>query len=376
MTETDKTAEASPSRPRPRRSAALGAEDTRAHGRRRLSMVDVAAHAGVSVGTVSNVLNRPEIVAKPTLLRVKAAIETLGFVPSAPARQLRAGTSRSVGVVVRDIGNPFFTEVLPGIESRLSEEQLLLVVCSSNDSPEKEAHYLQTLEQHRVPGILITPAGDDIGHLVDLHRRGVGVVLLDRPGADSQLCAVAVDNVRGGELAGNHLLSLGHRRIGFLNGPLVIRQCRDRREGLLRAVRNAGLVPDEVVTEITLPVLNAAGGEAGLDELLAMAGPPPTALFCMNDMVALGALRNLEQRGVTVPGEMAVVGYDDVEFAALLSPSLTSIRQPKQQLGRAAAELLLTDARGEAGHWHQEIVFQPELVVRASSSAPAHPSAG
>lgn len=107
-----------------------------------------------------------------------------------------------------------------------------------------------------------------------------------------------------------------------------------------------------------------------------MAGPPPTALFCMNDMVALGALRNLEQRGVTVPGEMAVVGYDDVEFAALLSPSLTSIRQPKQQLGRAAAELLLTDARGEAGHWHQEIVFQPELVVRASSSAPAHPSAG
>ncbi|MEO3790685.1 LacI family DNA-binding transcriptional regulator [Nonomuraea sp. B10E15] len=335
--------------------------------RRRLSMVDVAAHAGVSVGTVSNVLNRPELVAKPTLRRVRASIKALGFVPSAPARQLRGGAGRSVGVMVRDIGNPFFTEVLPGIETRLSQEELLLVLCSSSDSVEKEAYYLQILEQHRVPGILITPAGDDISHLVELRRRGIGMVLLDRPGADSQLCAVAVDNVRGGELAGAHLLSLGHRRIGFLNGPSIVRQCADRRQGLDNAVRAAGLDPGEVITEVTLPALTPREGEAALARLPLREGP--TALFCVNDTVALGALRGLEQRGIGVPHDMAVMGYDDVEFAAALSPSLTSIRQPKHQLGHAAAELLLTDARGDPGHWHQEIVFQPELIVRASTGA-------
>ncbi|WP_231618500.1 LacI family DNA-binding transcriptional regulator [Nonomuraea sp. SBT364] len=336
--------------------------------RRRLSMVDVAAHAGVSVGTVSNVLNRPELVAEPTLRRVRASIKALGFVPSAPARQLRGGSGRSVGVMVRDIGNPFFSEVLPGIETRLSQEQLLLVLCSSSDSIEKEAHYLQILEQHRVPGILITPAGQDISHLVELRRRGIGMVLLDRPGADSQLCAVAVDNVRGGELAGAHLLALGHRRIAFLNGPSIVRQCADRREGLVKAVRAAGLDPGEVITEITLPALTPREGEAAL-ELLPLGKGGPTALFCVNDTVALGALRGLERRGITVPHDMAVMGYDDVEFAALLSPSLTSVRQPKHQLGQAAAELLLTDARGDSGHWHQEIVFQPELMVRASTGA-------
>ncbi|MGW4800439.1 LacI family DNA-binding transcriptional regulator [Nonomuraea sp. NPDC004297] len=334
--------------------------------RRRLSMVDVAAHAGVSVGTVSNALNRPELVAERTLRRVRASIKTLGFVPSAPARQLRGGSGRSVGVMVRDIGNPFFSEVLPGIETRLSQEQFLLVLCSSSDSIEKETHYLQILEQHRVPGILITPAGSDISHLVELRRRGIGMVLLDRPGADSQLCAVAVDNVRGGELAGAHLLSLGHRRIAFLNGPPIVRQCADRREGLVKAVRAAGLDPGEVITEITLSGLTAHEGEAALERLPLRNGP--TALFCVNDMVALGALRGLERRGVGVPHDMAIMGYDDVEFAALLSPSLTSVRQPKQQLGQAAAELLLTDARGDVNHWHQEIVFQPELMVRASTA--------
>ncbi|GAA2207326.1 LacI family DNA-binding transcriptional regulator [Nonomuraea monospora] len=335
--------------------------------RRRLSMVDVAAHAGVSVGTVSNALNRPELVAERTLRRVRASIKTLGFVPSAPARQLRGGTARSVGVMVRDIGNPFFSEVLPGIETRLSQEHLLLMLCSSSDSLEKEAYYLQVLEQHRVPGILITPAGPDISHLVELRGRGVGVVLLDRPGADSQLCAVAVDNVRGGELAGGHLLSLGHRRIAFLNGPSIVRQCADRREGLHKAVRAAGLDPDEVITEITLPALTPHEGEAALQRL-SLGRKGPTALFCVNDTVALGALRGLESRGIGVPRDMAVMGYDDVEFAALLSPSLTSIRQPKQQLGQAAAELLLTDSRGDANHWHQEIVFQPSLMVRASTT--------
>ncbi|MEV1175706.1 substrate-binding domain-containing protein [Nonomuraea sp. NPDC049784] len=132
----------------------------------------------------------------------------------------------------------------------------------------------------------------------------------------------------------------------------------------MKVVRTAGLDPDEVIIELTLPALTPSEGEAALERLSLRKGP--TALFCVNDTVALGGL---ERRGITVPHDMAVMGYDDVEFAALLSPSLTAVRQPKHQLGQAAAELLLTDARGDAGHWHQEIVFQPELMVRASTSA-------
>ncbi|NUP64513.1 MAG: substrate-binding domain-containing protein [Nonomuraea sp.] len=154
-----------------------------------------------------------------------------------------------------------------------------------------------------------------------------------------------------------------------LSGPSTVRQCCDRRQGLHQAARRAGLDPDEVIVEVTLPVLNAQGGESGLAQLL-KDERRPSAIFCVNDMVAVGVLRGLEERGIAAPGEMSVVGYDDVEFASLLSPALTSIRMPKQQLGRAAAELLVTDFRGDTDHWHQEIVFQPELVVRASTSPP------
>ncbi|MGN9787970.1 LacI family DNA-binding transcriptional regulator [Nonomuraea sp. ZG12] len=352
---------------RPSKTSTSGSDGERA--RTRLSMVDVAAHAGVSLGTVSNVLNRPELVAERTQRRVRSSIAALGFVPNAPARQLRGGRSRTVGVVVREIGSPYFSEILPGIESKLAKEQFLLMVCSSDDSPDKEAYYLKTLEEHRVAGILISPAGDDIEHLIELRQRGVGVVLLDRLGVGSELCAVAVNNVQGGDLAGDHLFSLGHRRIGFLNGPSTVRQCADRREGLHRAARRAGLDPDEAISEITLSVLNAQGGEAGLAQLLDDERRP-SAIFCINDMVAVGVLRDLEKRGIAAPGEMSVVGYDDVEFAALLSPALTSIRMPKQQLGQAAAELLVTDFRADDNHWHQEIVFQPELIIRASTAPP------
>ncbi|ADD42952.1 LacI family DNA-binding transcriptional regulator [Stackebrandtia nassauensis] len=342
-------------------------KSTPAPGKRhRYSMSDVAARAGISVGTVSNVLNHPERVAEETRRRVREVIDTLGFIRNAPAMNLRSGSSAAVGVVVLDIANPFFTEVLRGAEDRLADEGLLLIVCSSDDALDKEEHYLRVLEEHRVQGMLITPAMADLNPLVDLRNRGLGVVLLDRTEADGKLCAVAVDDVRGGELAGEHLLSLGHRRIAFLNGPLSLRQCAERREGLRRAVTTAGLDPDGVLTEIELPSLNAQGGEAAIREL---GRDLPTAVFCVNDLVALGALRALDQRGIVVPDQISLVGYDDVEFTAMLSPSLTTIRQPKYQLGKAAAELFLIDARQDDDHWHQQTVFQPELIVRDSTTA-------
>ena len=330
---------------------------------RRRSIRDVALLAGVSVGTVSNVLNNPELVAAGTRDRVQRAIEDLGFVRNGSARQLRAGKSRAVGAIVLDIANPFFTEVTRGIEDRLRESNCLLVLCSSDDSVEKEAHYLGVLEEQRVRGLLITPAARDVSQLQRLQRLGTTVVLLDRTSPTSELCSVSVDDVHGGELAGRHLLECGHRRIGFINGPRATRQCADRRRGLRKAVRAAGLDPDTVIHEVTTQTLNAEGGETALYSMLDAGAVPPEAIFCVNDITALGVLRGLLRRGLSVPGDIAVVGYDDVEFAAMLSTPLTSIRQPKYKLGQAAAELLLAEPHLR----HEQRLFQPELVIRESS---------
>lgn len=332
---------------------------------RRASIADVARAAGVSVGTVSNVLNRPERVLPGTRERVEAAIEDLSFVRNGSARQLRAGTITTIGAIVLDIANPFFTDVARGIEERLDRDDFTLMVASSDDNPEREQRYLRLFEEHGVQGVMVVPATNDIEHLLAVRRRGTGVVLLDRPSSDPSISSVAVDDVRGGELAARHLLDEGHTRIAFLNGPHTIRQCADRHEGVVKALAAAGLDPASALVETTVTSLNAEGGEAAIRALLE-SGDRPTAVFCVNDLVALGVLRTLRTQNIAVPTDMAVVGYDDVAFAAELSTPLTSVRQPTHELGVRAADLLLSGPDTAAEH----VMFQPTLVVRGSSSTP------
>ena len=337
-------------------------------------MKDVASLAGVAVGTVSNVLNHPDLVRPLTRARVEAAMEELGFIPNGSARQLRAGRSRCLGLVVLDVTNPFFTEVARGVEDYAQAAGYAVILCNSDEAHDKERQYLRVLEEQRVRGILITPVHGRSPELRRIRDRGTPVVLLDRPGSAAQ-CSVAVDDRRGGEIAVAHLLSLGHRSIALVNGPTAIRQCADRRWGAYRAVEQAGLDPGQVLTEVPVPAMNPRGGAAAAEDLLGEQGEQgeqgehhkPTAVFCANDMLALGLLRGLSQAGVSVPGDLAVVGYDDIEFAADAAVPLSSVRQPKYQLGRAAAELLLDEADRPAEHEHRRIVFTPELVVRASS---------
>ncbi len=337
-------------------------------------MKDVASLAGVAVGTVSNVLNHPDLVRPLTRARVEAAMEELGFIPNGSARQLRAGRSRCLGLVVLDVTNPFFTEVARGVEDYAQAAGYAVILCNSDEAHDKERQYLRVLEEQRVRGILITPVHGRSPELRRIRDRGTPVVLLDRPGSASQ-CSVAVDDRRGGEIAVTYLLSLGHRSIALVNGPTAIRQCADRRWGAYRAVEQAGLDPGQVLTEVTVPAMNPRGGAVAADDLLRGARKDtrndtrskPTAVFCANDMLALGVLRGLSQAGVSVPADLAVVGYDDIEFAADAAVPLTSVRQPKYQLGRAAAELLLDEADRPDEHEHRRIVFTPELVVRASS---------
>jgi LacI family transcriptional regulator len=330
------------------------------------SIREVAEQAGVSLGTVSNVLNRPEVVAEATRLRVQAVIEQLGFVRNGSAHQLRAGRSNHLGLVVLDVTNPFFTEVARGVEDAANEAGYVVILCNSDSSQEKEGRYLHMLQEQRTAGVLITPVQNDVAYLQHLRQRDIAIVLLDRPSRARDLCSVAIDDALGGELAMRHLLELGHRRIAFVSGPLSIRQYAERRRGARRAIKMAGLDPNEVLSEILIAAQNASSGEQCVETLLARPARPG-AVFCANDLLALGVMRGLGQRGIKIPDDIALVGYDDVEFASMLSPALTSIRQPKYQLGRAAADLLLHEINEADQHQHTQIMYQPELIIRAST---------
>jgi LacI family transcriptional regulator len=327
---------------------------------------DVAEAAGVSLGTVSNVLNRPELVSPKTRALVHAAMTELGFVRNESARQLRAGRSRIVGYVMLDGTNPFFTDVAQGIEEHAEANDLSLFLCNSDNRPDRELSYLNRLEQQRVQGILITPTDPDAPILDDLARRGTPVIIVDRTRSRNTHCSVAVDDVHGGELAVEHVLEMGHQRIAFVGGPTTLGQVRDRRSGALRALSNAGLSPDRLIVIDTSALTVAEGRNAGERLLGLSARRRPTAVFCANDLLALGLLQECVSTGVRVPDDLAIVGYDDIVFAAAAAVPLSSVRQPRAKLGRTAAALLLREEQ-EADHQHQQVLFTPELVVRRSS---------
>lgn len=329
---------------------------------RRAAIKDVARLAGVAVGTVSNVLNRPESVGATTRALVEDAILKLDYVPNPTARQLRSGEIKTIGAVVLNLANPFFTDIARGVEDRLAQDSFTLMMASSDESLEREQRYLDLFVSHGVRGVLVTPSGTDLAHLRRLQHRGADVVLLDH--FSTEMPSVGVDDVVGGALAAAHLLDGGRDRIAFLNGPLTVRQCASRRDGLVRTLLERGLDAGTSLTEITLPPpLDTAVAARATHELLDGPGPAPTGIFCINDVVAMGVLRALRDRGVDVPGDIAVVGYDDVDFASMLATPLTSVRQPTRRLGWTAADLMLRGAEG--GDQHQE--FAPELVVRAST---------
>jgi LacI family transcriptional regulator len=338
-----------------------------------VSIKDVAARAGVSIGTVSNVLNRPEIVSTATRRRVTAAIKALGFVRNESARQLRAGRSRMIGLIVLDVGNPFFTDVARGVEDEAGSSGLAVMLCNSDEQQVREDRYLDLLEQQRVQGILITPVTDDRQRIAELQERGTPVVLVDSYSPAGSQCSVAVDDVLGGELAVTHLMGAGHEQIAFVGGPAGLRQVADRREGAWRALRQAGSAAELML--IDTPALTVAAGKAAGTAIAdASAASRPTAVFCANDLLALGVLQEMTRRRIRVPGDIAIVGYDDIDFAAAAAIPLSSVRQPRHQIGRTAAQLLLEEALAPEGHKHRQVIFQPELEVRGSSPGGRRPA--
>ncbi|MEV4172123.1 LacI family DNA-binding transcriptional regulator [Nonomuraea sp. NPDC049709] len=327
---------------------------------------EVAQLARVSVGTVSNVLNRPEIVSPATRERVFEAIKKLGFVRNEVARHLRVGRSRTVGLVVLDVSNPFFVDVAQGAEAVADDHDTMVVLCNSAGDPGRERRHLDQLEQQRVMGILITPVEMETPWLEELAARGTPVVLVDSPATGLQ-CSVAVDDRLGGQIAGAHLIERGHRRIMFVGGPPSIKQVADRHAGVTSAVAAAdGAV--ELLTS-TAPTLTVAEGRAIGERVAALpADERPTAAFCANDMMALGFLQAMASHGLRVPEDLAIIGYDDIDFAAAAAVPLSSVRQPRELLGRTAIDLLLEEVAEPEQHRHRQVIFQPDLVIRESSA--------
>ncbi|WP_231263421.1 LacI family DNA-binding transcriptional regulator [Nocardioides alpinus] len=332
------------------------------------SVKDVARRAGVSAGTVSNVLNRPQLVHEVSRRRVEQAMVDLGFVRNESARQLRGGLSRTLGYVMLDAANPFFTDVANGADHVAEERGLSLFLCNSRNTAARERALLRRLEEQRVQGVLVTPTDSDSPWLAELAGRGTPLVIVDRTPTSGRFCSVSVDDVRGGRLAVGHLVALGHRRVAYVGGPDSLGQVRDRLVGARLAWQEAGLRAGDLRV-IRTSDLGVADGRSAGERL---AGLPrdgrPTAAFCANDLVALGLLQQANLSGLRVPEDLAIVGYDDIDFAAAAAVPLTSVRQPRLEMGRTAARMLLLEAE-EDQHQHEQVEFVPDLVVRRSTKS-------
>ena len=334
----------------------------------------VARLAGVSNATVSNTLNRPEIVAPATRERVLAAIEELDFVPNRAAATLRQGTNRLIGLVIPDIANPFYSAIARGVTEAAAEHGYTVALCVSHDDPDLELRHFEMLAEHRAAGALVAPLTADASRLAQLRRVGSRLVLMDRTAPEGTGCSVAIDDVHGGELAVAHLLAspapASDRSIVLVNGDLAIPQCADRREGARNAFVAAGLDPDDL-REVTVDEMTVDSGRIAGRRIAAEA-PRPTGVFCTNDQLALGVIRGLNDGGLAVPDEVSVVGYGDLALAADGRVPLTTVEQPKDELGRVAVEILLAELGADrAAHEHVTRTLEPHLVVRESAPLPA-----
>ena len=330
------------------------------------SIRDVAQHAGVSVGTVSNVLNRPGEVSAESIRRVHEAIEALGYVRNDAARKLRAGVSTTVGFVVLDGQNPFFGDVVRGAEDEASGQGIAILYGNTDEDPKRERMYLDLFEEQQVRGVLIAPYGDINPRLERLRSRGIPAVLVDRFSGDGRFSSVSVDSVNGGRMAVEHLIATGRRRIAFVGGPFDIRQVNDRLAGGRAAAENAAEHVDlEVVATDALTV--ADGAAAGARIIARPRAEWPDAIFAANDLLALGLLQALIVDGrMLVPDEIALIGFDDNAFAAAAAVPLSSMRQPSRMIGRTALRILLEET-ADPELIPRQTVFQPELIVRAST---------
>lgn len=332
-----------------------------------VGLKDVALRAGVSVSTVSRVLTGSPLVNAETRDRVQQAMDALEYRPSRVARRLRGdrGEASLLGLIVPDIRNPFFAEVARGVERVAQAHSRMVFVGNSDEDEAVERRYLELMRAERVDGIILPASSDNATTVVELARGGLPVVCLDRRLPRATLDTVVADNLEGAYEAVCHLLQIGHRRIGFIGGRALLSTTHERREGYRRALGDAGVAFDEAL--VRAGDSRQEGGRQMTHELLTTPRPP-TALLVGNNLMTLGALEMIHALGLRIPDDVAVVGYDDMPWAVAFNPPLTAVRQPAQELGRRAAELLLARI-ADPSRSTTLVTLKPELVVRQSCGA-------
>lgn len=327
----------------------------------KVSIFDVAKKSGLSVVTVSRVLNGAGSVRENNRQKVLEAIKELNYRPNAAARSLASGRTGIIGLIVTTLQDSFFDAVVKELNEVLALHGYFLAISISTGINSDDNHYL--IQEDRVDGlILLSPMKED-NYIVELKRRGIPYVLIDNQQQDNDAYSVTIDNFKGGYTAATHLLELGHSSIAHLCGQEMFRSTRERRSGFLQALQEQGITPFEVVHGDFEIGMGYNTARRWLKE-----GKLPTAVFAGDDNIALGVINALMEAGVRVPHEVSVVGYDDHYIASQLRPNLTTLRQPADLIGMAAADMLLRRMNGSMKRG-SGIRIEPELIVRESTSS-------
>lgn len=327
----------------------------------RPTIADVASRSGVSTATVSRVLSGASAGSPTTRARVLAAAKELDYRPSAVARALKVQATRTFGLLVTDIQNPFFPQLVSAIEAEAVASGYGLVLCNTSDDPARELAALDLLIERRVDGIMVASSRAQRRHAALLREIGVPVVLLNS-GRVEGLPSIDTAQRRGARLAADHLLELGHRRIGHISAPRTNAAAADRLAGARDAVRSFGEDAELFVVDGDSHV---EGGAAAASRLITIARC--TGIVCYNDLTAIGALRGVRSAGLRVPEDVGIVGFDDIDLAAWIDPPLTTVRQPTGAMGRWAVDCLVRLATGAGPIEPASVHLEPELVVRGST---------
>lgn len=328
---------------------------------------DVAKLAGVAPITVSRVINNTSYVSEKTRERVEAAIEELAYIPNMLGPSLHFKRTMTLAVVVADITNPFWTTIIRGIEDIAQANGYSTILCNTDESVEKQEHYIHMLLRRRIDGILLVPASSSPSPIKLIQRQDIPVVILGR-----RLTGVDVDIVRTDSIVASyqlvrHLLSLGHRRIAVLTGPQRVSVAVDRVSGYLQAMQDAGIAEDE--TQVYWGSFTQDSGYEMMQQMLSSESLP-TALFATNNFLAIGVMEALQERNLRVPDDFALVTFDDFAPIMRITPFLTAAIQPAREMGQHAAQLLLDRLKNESDDAPQHIVLPTELIIRASSGGP------
>jgi LacI family transcriptional regulator, galactose operon repressor len=329
----------------------------------RTTISDVAKEAGVSTMTVSRVFNGRGEISQETRQRVQQIIDRLGYRPSSVARNLKTQRTHTIGLVVPDITNPFFPELVHGAEEKASEEGFAVMLCNTVRSPDRERKALELLEDKRVDGLICCSPGLSDEILLPLLRQHEAVVVFDRVVDKAIGGSVRVDDVYGGISATNHLLKIGRRSLGLLSGPKYYGGSERRRYGFRAGLELQGMRSDPEL-EIECEPDEEGGYQAAM--LLLQHHRKIDGIFCFNDLVALGALGALGKLGIRVPEQVAVIGFDDLRLASLTTPQLSTLHVDKLELGRSMVRMLLERIKGDLQP-EDECIIRPQLIVRQSA---------